>query len=281
MNILPHATALLLLCLFGYVAAAQTQHGLRPWFTLTKEISVATGIGGFSAAHSLRGYSEHAVTGSPFVNIDAGVYYPIKGRFFAHTGVGLGYAGISTYSDIDHTRNGLFLAVPARTEKFTSSKYLDVTTPVLGGMYLGKGKKIYVAVGGIFSYRAAESMNIKGVNYQQDGSIYVPPVEVVGQVWTGNFPDSPSFPMPWTQSPEPLSPWDLQRPPVSSFDYESELPTSRFQVAATTKVSYALPFKKEKGFSVGLQGLWYLTEYNVGDGHLARYRVQAVLGKGF
>lgn len=148
-------------------------------------------------------------------------------------------------------------------------------------MYLGKGKKIYIAVGGIFSYRAAESMNIKGVNYQQDGLIYVPPVEVIGQIWTGNFPDSPGFPTVWTQSPEPLSPWDLQQPPVSSFDYESELPTSRFQVAATTKVSYALPFKKGKGYSVGLQGLWYLTEYNVGGGHLARYRVQAMLGKGF
>lgn len=257
MNTLTRATALLLLlCLFGHSAAAQTGFRLRPWFTLAKEISVATGTGGFSAAHSWRSYVEHTVTSHPFVNIDAGVYYPIKGRFFAHTGVGLGFAAVSTYSDINYsTWNGHYLDGRARTEESTSSKYLDVTTPVLGGMYLGKGKKIYVAVGGIFSYRAAESMNIKVTRYREEGLIRLPD--------------------------PPLSPWDFQEPPLSSFDYQSELPTSRFQVAATTKVSYALPFKKGKGYSVGLQGLWYLTEYNVGDGHLARYRVQAVVGKDF
>jgi len=271
---------LLLLGLFGY-AAAQTDSPSRPWAAFSKGISVATGISGFGTSQPFRGYSEHAVTSSRFVNIDAGVSYPIKGRFFAHMGVGLGYTAVNAYSDRGYLLSGNIFVDRGRTERFTASKYMDVIVPLLGGMHVGKRKKMNISLGATFSYRTAEHMGVEGTAYQYYSSIALGNEEV-GQVWSGGstLPDDYSSILTAIQTP--WTPWVESPASAAPYSYEAELPTSRFQVAATTKASYALPFKNWlKGTSIGLQGLWYLTEYNVGDGHLARYRVQVVVGKGF
>ncbi|WP_367390839.1 hypothetical protein [Lewinella sp. LCG006] len=279
MKVLFRSTVLLLLLGLSGYTAAQADGSSRPWAAFSKEVSVATGISGFGTSQSLWGYSEHAVTKSRFVNIDMGMSYPIKGRFFVHTGLGLGYTAVNAFSDRGYRLSGNILVDRGRTERSTAAKYMDVIVPLLGGMQVGKHKKINISLGATFSYRAAEQMKVEGVVYQYYSSIALG-TEDVGQI--GNGPPPSDDPFIFTGIPTNWEPWNESPASAAPYSYEAELPTSRFQVAATSKVSYALPFKKGlKGTSIGIQGLWYLTEYNIGDGQLARYRVQVVVGRQF